>query len=241
VLHDVSFSLAPGEIVAYLGPNGSGKTTTVKVLAGLVEPSAGRVLIDGADISDDPLAYRRRLGYVPEAAEVYPFLTGREYLLLAGRLRSLAEPGLTHKVDVLLELFSLWACRHEPLSSYSKGMKQRVLLCAALLHNPDLLLLDEPLNGLDATSVLVVKRLLERLAADGRTILYSTHLLDIAERLCSRVVMLHRGRVVADDSVAGLCQLMERPSLEEVFAELARQEPLDDTVEAILDVVTAAG
>jgi ABC-2 type transport system ATP-binding protein len=218
VLRDVSFSIGRGEIVAYLGANGAGKTTTMKVVTGLREPDFGRVLFDGRDVADDPLRYRRRLGYVPETAEVYPFLSGREYLLLGGRLRALPEATLARRVDELLELLDLGPHRHTALDSYSKGMRQKVLIGAALLHDPEVLVLDEPLSGLDVNSVLVMKALLRELAGRGRAILYSTHHLEVAERLCERVLILHEGRVVADGSVAGLRELRRQPSLEAVFS-----------------------
>jgi ABC-2 type transport system ATP-binding protein len=239
VLRDVSFSLEPGEIVAYLGANGSGKTTTVKVMTGLLEPGRGRVLWNGRDVSLDPTAFRRRLGYVPETAEVYPFLSGREYLLLGGRLRLLPEAELQARVDRLLELFALAQHSHQPLASYSKGMRQKVLICAALIHDPEILVLDEPLSGLDVGSVLVMKALLRRLSARGRIVFYSTHLLEIAEKLCRRVLILHEGRVVADDSVENLRELSRRPSLEEIFASRVSSDSPDSTVDRILEVVCA--
>jgi ABC-2 type transport system ATP-binding protein len=224
VLRDVSFSVAPGEIVAYLGANGAGKTTTMKVVTGLREPDYGRVLYAGRDVAEDPLGYRRRLGYVPETAEVYPFLSGREYLLLAARLRALPEDGLERRVDELLELLDLGKDRHKALDSYSKGMRQKVLIGTALLHDPEVLVLDEPLSGLDVSSVLVMKALLRELAARGRAILYSTHHLEVAERLCERVLILHEGRVVADDSVANLRELRRQPSLEEIFSSFVLED-----------------
>lgn len=241
VLRDVSFSLAPGEIVAYLGANGAGKTTTIKVVAGLREPDFGCVRLDGKDVSEDPVAYRRRLGYVPEAAEVYPFLSGREYLLLVGRLRGLADAGLEKRVDELLELLELSAHRYQALEAYSKGMRQKVLIAAALLHDPRLLILDEPLSGLDVTSVLVMKALLRHLAARGRAILYSTHHLEVAERLCERVLILHEGRVVADDSVANLREMRRRPSLEEIFSTWVLEDRPEAKAERIARLVAAPG
>jgi ABC-2 type transport system ATP-binding protein len=170
VLQDVSFGIEPGEIVAYLGANGAGKTTTMKVVTGLREPDHGRVLFRGRDMMEDPLGYRRRLGYVPETAEVYSFLSGREYLLFAGRLRQLSEGSLERRVDELLELLELGTQRDMSLDSYSKGMRQKVLIAAALLHDPELLVLDEPLSGLDVTSAMVMKALLRELASRGRAI-----------------------------------------------------------------------
>ena len=240
VLRDVSFSIGPGEIVAYLGANGAGKTTTMKVVTGLVAPDFGRVLFGGRDVAEDPLGYRRRLGYVPETAEVYPFLSGREYLVLAGRLRALPEASLERRVDELLELLGLENHRYQALESYSKGMRQKVLIGTALLHDPEVLILDEPLSGLDVTSVLVMKALLRALAARGRTILYSTHHLEVAERLCERVLILHDGRVVADDSVANLRELRRQPSLEEIFSTWVLEDQPEATAARIARLVSGA-
>ncbi len=240
VLRDVSFSIAPGEIVAYVGANGAGKTTTMKVVTGLATPDYGRVLFRGRDVEEDPLGYRRQLGYVPETAEVYPFLSGREYLLLSGRLRSLPEETLEGRVDRLLELLGLAGHRHQGLDSYSKGMRQKVLIAAALLHDPLVLVLDEPLSGLDVSSVLVMKALLRELAGRGRVILYSTHHLEVAEKLCERVLILHEGRVVADDSVANLRELRQRPSLEEIFASWVLEDEPQATAARIARVMTGA-
>ncbi len=238
VLRDLSFSLRRGEIVAYLGANGSGKTTTVKVLTGLLGPARGRLLLDGQDVAADPIGYRSRLGYVPETADVYPFLSGREYLQLVGRLRSLPEADLDERIDELLALLGLRNHRYQALESYSKGMRQKVLIGAALLHDPEVLVLDEPLSGLDVTSVLVVKALLRRLADRGRIIFYSTHLLEIAERLCTRVLILHQGSVVADDSVLNLRELSR--SLEDVFSGWVLEDRPEETAARILEVVSGA-
>jgi ABC-2 type transport system ATP-binding protein len=212
----------------------------MKVVTGLAAADHGRVLFAGRDVSEDPLGYRRRLGYVPETAEVYPFLSGREYLLLAGRLRALPEPGLERRVDELLELLDLGPHRHQGLDSYSKGMRQKVLIGTALLHDPEVLILDEPLSGLDVSAVLVMKALLRELAARGRLILYSTHHLEVAERLCERVLILHQGRIVADDSVANLRELRRRPSLEEIFSTWVLEDRPETKAARIDEVVSAA-
>jgi ABC-2 type transport system ATP-binding protein len=237
VLRDVSFSIGPGEIVAYLGANGAGKTTTMKVVTGLREPDCGRVVFRGRDVAEDPLAWRRCLGYVPEVAEVYPFLSGREYLLFAGRLRALPEATLEKRVDELLELLELGPQRHLALESYSKGMRQKVLIATALLHDPEVLVLDEPLSGLDVSSVLVMKALLRELAGRGRAILYSTHHLEVAENLCERVLILHEGRIVADDSVANLRELRRRPSLEQIFSSWVLEDRPEATAARIARLV----
>ncbi len=237
VVNDVSFTIHPGEVTGYLGPNGSGKSTTVKMITGLLEPSAGRVYLDGRDVRQDLTAFRRRLGYVPEEAILYSYLTGLEYLQLIGRLRGLSEPAVNSKANELLQLFSLHPHRHAPISAYSKGMKQRVLISAALLHNPDVLILDEPLSGIDVTSALLFKHLLTALAAEGKIILYISHVLEVVEKVCARVIILYRGRVMADDSVAALRGLMNLPSLEEIFAQIVEHQDLEATARDIVSVM----
>lgn len=239
VLDDVSFVVGPGDVVGYLGPNGSGKTTTARMLVGLVEPSDGTVLFDGRDISADPIAFRRRLGYVPEEPHLYSFLSGREYLELVGRLRQVPSQLLERKIGALLELFGLTDAFEQAISSYSKGMKQKILIIAALLHDPDVVIFDEPESGLDVTTTLVLRHLVKTLAARGKAVLYSSHILEVVEKVCERVIVLHRGRVVADDSVQQLRVLMSSSSLEEVFAQLVLRVDPEQTARDIADVVAA--
>jgi ABC-2 type transport system ATP-binding protein len=237
VVDDVSFSVRPGEVTGYLGPNGSGKSTTVKIVTGLIEPTSGKVLLDGRDIREDLIGFRRRLGYVPEEAILYSYLTGMEYLQLMGRLRGLPLDQVDRKAKDLLELFSLGAYRYAPISTYSKGMKQRVLLSAALLHDPDVLILDEPLSGIDVTSAQLFKHLLNELAQRGKTILYISHVLEVVEKVCERVVIIYRGKIVAADSVARLRNLMEVPSLEEIFSQLVEQRDLESVARDIVAAI----
>lgn len=237
-VEDISFTIAPGEILGYLGPNGSGKSTTVKMITGLLQPSRGQILLDGIALDSDPVAYKRRLGYVPEEPQLYSFLSGREYLQLAGRLRELYQPALDHRIDHLLELFGLSAARFSALASYSKGMRQKILLAAALLHNPDLIVLDEPFSGLDVTTAQVLKALLKDLAAAGKMILYSSHVLEVVERVATRVIILHRGRIVADGSVDDLRSMMTLPSLEQIFTQLVQQDDSSRTAREILSTIT---
>jgi ABC-2 type transport system ATP-binding protein len=241
VVDHVSFTVPPGEVTGYLGPNGSGKTTTVKMLAGLVPPSDGQVLWKGDDIRYDLVGFKRRLGYVPEEAFVYPHLSGLEYLELIGRLRRLPERAVARKAGELLRLLWLHEHRYSPISSYSKGMKQRVLIASALLHDPDLLILDEPLSGLDITSALLLHELIAELARQGKTILYISHVLEVTEKVCSRVIMLYQGRVVADDRVERLRDLMHLPSLEQIFRQLARQEDVGGAARQIVAVMQEGG
>jgi ABC-2 type transport system ATP-binding protein len=234
----VNLTLTPG-ITSLVGPNGSGKTTTAKLCTGLIDTSAGAVRFDGRTITDDLIAFRRRLGYVPEEPHLYSFQSGREYLQLVGRLRELPSAVLEPKIDTLLELFGLSSAANQSIASYSKGMKQKLLIIAALLHDPDVLIFDEPDSGLDVTTTLILRHLVRALAARGKAILYSSHILEIVEKLCDRVIVLHRGRIVADDSVANLQHLMTRHSLEEVFAQLVLRDDPERTARDIADVVAA--
>src|SRR5215470_15210527 len=170
-VRQVSFTVRPGEILGYLGPNGAGKSTTVKMLTGLIEPSEGQIFYQGKSVHEDFTAFQRRIGYVPEEAHLYPHLSGYEYLQLVGRLRGMPRRILEPKMDELLRLFSLWEDRFTTLSSYSKGMRQKILISAALMHNPEILILDEPFSGLDVTSALMLRRLLGGLAEQGKIIL----------------------------------------------------------------------
>jgi ABC-2 type transport system ATP-binding protein len=162
---DVSFSARAGEVTGYLGPNGSGKSTTLKMIAGLIEPSEGEILFRGEDIRRNMMAHKQRMGYVPEEPHLYPHLTGSEYLEMVGELRGLPAQQITRRTEGFLRLLSLYEDRWVPISSYSKGMRQKVLLAAALLHNPDIVLLDEPFSGLDVSSALVLRGLIRELAA----------------------------------------------------------------------------
>ncbi len=208
-VEDVSFTVAPGEIVGFLGPNGAGKSTTVKMITGMLRPDDGHILFNGRDIRDDMIAFRAVLGYVPEDAQLYAYLSGLEYLQLVGRLRGLDESVIEARATGLLRLLSLESWQHTPISSYSKGMRQRVLIAAALLHDPQLLIFDEPLSGLDVVSSRLFKDLLELLAAQGKAILYISHVLEVVEQLCNRVVVISKGRIVADASPAHLVRFMQ--------------------------------
>lgn len=238
-VRDISFRIRRGQILGYLGPNGSGKSTTVKMLTGLIEPSAGRIFFDGAAIHNGDPSFLRNLGYVPEEAHLYPHLTGPEYLRLVGRLRSIPRGSLEPKIDAFMDLFSLGDARYELLLNYSKGMRQKVLLSAALLHNPEVLILDEPFSGLDVSAALVLRNLLKALAREGKIILYSSHVLEVVEKVCSEVVILHKGTIVAYDTVERLRELQASPSLESVFAQLAVPEDTSAIAERVIAVMNA--
>jgi ABC-2 type transport system ATP-binding protein len=234
---DVSFRIAPGETLGYLGPNGAGKSTTVKMIIGLLEPSDGQILYQGRSILDDLAGFQQRLGYVPEEPNLYPFLSGYEYLQLVCRLRGMQAVLMESKIDEFLRLFGLWDDRHTPLSSYSKGMRQKILISAALAHNPEVVIFDEPLSGLDVTTALVMRDLMRGLADRGRVILYSSHVLEVVEKVCNRVLILRKGRVAAHDSVEHLRTLMQQPSLEGIFAELTHEPDHRVVADHILEVM----
>ena len=234
---DVSFIARAGQVTGYLGPNGSGKSTTLKMITGLIEPSAGEILFNGEPIQRHRIAHRQRLGYVPEEPHVYPHLTGFEYLEMIGQLRSLPESTLAAKIDAFLRLFSLYADRYVPISSYSKGMRQKVLLAAALLHNPEIILLDEPFSGLDVNSALVLRNLIGKLAGRGKVVLFSSHELETVERVSSHIVILHKGQVVANDSIEQLRSLMSLPTLESIFTELAIEQDTEGLSRQIIELI----
>jgi ABC-2 type transport system ATP-binding protein len=226
--------LRPGQVLGCLGPNGSGKSTTVKMLTGLLVPTKGSVQFDGRNIQDNLAAYRGRLGYVPEEAHLYPFLTGWEYLELVGTLRGMQGFELAKKIDSLLQLFSLHPNRHASIGSYSKGMRQRILLIAAIMHNPDIFIFDEPLSGLDVTSALIFKNLVQALGQQGKLVFYCSHVLEVVEKVCSDVLILRRGTVIAQDSVANIGRILGQ-SLENTFLHLVDDV---DTMTVARDIVT---
>jgi ABC-2 type transport system ATP-binding protein len=236
---DVSFSIRPGEILGYLGPNGSGKSTTVKMITGLLEPTRGEVLFAGANIKSDLPAYKERLGYVPEEAMLYPFLSGWEYLDFVGTLRGMERKRLRIRAEGLLELFSLYPHRHAPIASYSKGMRQRVLLIAALMHDPQILVFDEPLSGLDVTSALVFRKLVKSLGEQGKIIFYCSHVLEVVEKLCSHLLILRQGRLVAYGSMDEVREMTGLATLEDSFSHLVEDEDAEQIAHHIVEVMGA--
>jgi len=238
-VNDVNFSARPGEVTGYLGPNGSGKSTTMKMISVLLSLTAGKILFDGRPIDEDLIAFKKRMGYVPEEPYVYNHLSGVEYLTMVTQLRRLPARESAKRIEGLLQLLSLHDDRHASISGYSKGMRQKVLIAGALLHNPDLVLLDEPFSGLDVGSALVLRRLIQELAARGKVVLFSSHELDTVERVSTRVVILHKGKIVADDSIERLRSLMELPSLEAIFSQLAVEQDTSSIARQIADLIHA--
>lgn len=239
-IENVSFCIRPGEVLGYLGPNGSGKSTTVKIITGLLEPSKGHVFYRGSDIREDLAGYKRLVGYVPEEANLYPFLTGLEYIELVGRLRALPGRVIAKRADALLRLFTLHSNRHTMMSAYSKGMRQRILLIAAILHNPEVVILDEPLSGLDVTSALIFRKLISLLSREGKVIFYCSHVLEVVEKVCSQVIVLQAGKPLAYGTVEDLKSFQSMPSLEAAFSHLVQEADATQTAEQIVDTVMTA-
>jgi len=237
-VRDVNFQVPPGTVLGLLGPNGSGKSTTVGMLTGLLEPSGGTVLLDGVDIREDLLAYKRRLGYVPEEAQLYTWMSGAEFLSLGARLRGLAPRDAARRVDALLSIFGLQTDRDAAMSAYSKGMRQKILLSAALVHNPSIIVLDEPCSGLDVGATLVVRSLIQRLAAGGRIVIYSSHELEMVEKVCSEVLILREGRVAAHAATAAVREQVNAASLEDAFRALVFTTDVDAVAGEIVDAIT---
>jgi ABC-2 type transport system ATP-binding protein len=239
-VQNVTFELKAGQILGCLGPNGSGKSTTVKMLTGLLEPSRGRVLFRGEDIQRDLVSYRKRLGYVPEEPNLYPYLSGREYLEMVGILRGIPQRQLGKRIDSLLALLSLHPHRHSAIASYSKGMRQRVLLIASLLDDPEVLILDEPLSGLDVSSALILKTLIKALGQQGKAVFYCSHVLEVVERVCSHLLILRQGEVIACGSTGDIQKRIGHLSLERTFHHLVDDVDPDKVTRDILDVIRAA-
>jgi len=239
VVDNVTFVARPGEVTGYLGPNGSGKSTTIKMIAGLISITGGDISFDDRPIQCDSIGWKQQVGYVPEEPHLYAHLSGLEYLVMIGQLRDLPARSTADRIDGMLRLLALHDDRHVVVSAYSKGMRQKILLIAALLHNPDLLLLDEPFSGLDVPSALVLRSLIQELAGRGKVVLFSSHDLETVERVCSHVVILHRGKVVADDSIDHLRTLMTLSTLEEIFAQLAVEQDTAAVSRQIADLIRA--
>jgi ABC-2 type transport system ATP-binding protein len=240
VLRGIGFTLRRGEATGYLGPNGAGKSTTVKILAGLLRPGGGRVSVCGFDLAEQPLEIKRRVGYVPESAALYNSLTPHEYLSLVAELHHLDQAVAAQRIAQLLLAFQAAEAADHPIETLSKGTRQKILLSSALLHDPEVLLLDEPLNGLDVNAVLTFRRILETLLARGRVILFCSHILEVVERLCQRVLIIDRGRIVADDTTANLLARRQGGTLEAVFRELTRSADAEREALSFLGALDAA-
>ena len=225
VLSDISIDINPGQIIGYIGPNGAGKSTTVKILCGLISDFTGEVLIRGINVKKDPVGVKRLIGYIPEMAELYDVLTPLEFLSFMGALYNLPVDVTSDRAINMLEAFNLAGNRDQRMDTFSKGMKQKVLIISGLLHNPEILILDEPLNGLD-DSVIIVKDLLNKMASKGKTIFYCSHMMDIVEKVSDRIILINEGKVVADGTFDELKLKEGDNTLEKIFAHLTADESL---------------
>src|SRR2546425_185034 len=227
-VRELDLDIPAGQLVGLLGPNGAGKSTTIKILTGMLLPTSGTAEVGGFDVVQDPLSVKRIIGYVPETGAVFEALTGWEYLQLVAALYHIPDNEATQRIERFGQFFELTGetLRQKQLSAYSKGMRQKVVITAALLHNPQIVFLDEPLNGLDANAALSLKTLITSLAREGKTIVYCSHILDVVERICERVVIIHEGSNVADGTVAQLMEQTGEKSLEHVFNKLTATENL---------------
>jgi ABC-2 type transport system ATP-binding protein len=239
-LDDVSFEVRQGEVLGLLGPNGSGKSTTVKILMALLDPSDGTVVLDGQDALKNRQTYKAQLGYVPEEPHLYTYMTGPEYLRLIGRLRQLPDSLLDEKIDAFLQLLGLYDDRYQTLSTYSKGMRQKILIAAAVLHNPRVVILDEPFSGLDVSAARTLKGFVRALCDEGKIVVFSSHVLEVVEQVCSRVIILKEGRVVGHDSVDNLRSTLRLPSLDAVFAALVAEDDVAGRTRALIAAMKAS-
>ncbi|HWT27790.1 MAG TPA: ABC transporter ATP-binding protein [Mobilitalea sp.] len=237
VLKGINLNIHKGEIIGYIGTNGAGKSTTIKIILGIVEGYSGEVKILGRDIAQDRIEYKRKIGYVPEVADIYDNLTAREYLTFIGELYGLKFDKADSKAQRLMDIFGIRNAYDSRINSYSKGMKQKVLIISSLIHNPELLFLDEPLSGLDANSVMVVKEILSQLSRQGKTIFYSSHIMDVVEKISNRIILLNNGQVVADGSFSQLKKVSKEGSLEQIFNQITGFNGYEEIAKDFVSIV----
>ncbi len=234
VLKGINLDIFPGQVIGYIGPNGAGKSTTVKILCGLISDYEGEVWVEGIDLKQDPLAVKRKIGYVPELAELYDVLTPAEFLGFMAELYEIPKEVADERIRKMLAAFGLDANINQRMDTFSKGMRQKVLIISGLLHNPDIIILDEPLSGLDANSVIIVKDLISKLAKDGKTIFYCSHMMDVVEKVSDRIVLINEGMVIADGSFEELQSQQGNQSLEKIFAHMTAKESLSDAADQMM-------
>jgi ABC-2 type transport system ATP-binding protein len=225
VLSDISLDVYPGQIIGYIGPNGAGKSTTVKILTGLIPDFEGDVTIAGMDLRTHSMDIKRTIGYIPENAEIYDVLTPMEYLTFTGRLYDLSPATVKERAERMLAAFGLQDSLDQRMDTFSKGMKQKVLITSGIMHNPSLIILDEPLSGLDANAVIVMKEVMSRLAKEGKTIFYCSHMMDVVEKVSDRIMLINHGVIIANGTFEELKQ-NNGDTLEKVFAHLTGENNL---------------
>lgn len=224
-LDNVTLDIFPGQIIGYIGPNGAGKSTTVKILVGIIQDYEGDVNVNGIDIAENVFEVKKKVGYIPELTELYDLLTPREYLTFIGKLYHLANDVIESRMMNMLDLFGLKDNIDQRMDGFSKGMKQKVLITSGLLHNPQIIILDEPLSGLDANAVIMVKELLQILKSEGKTIFYCSHMMDVVEKVSDRIVLINNGQIVADGTIDEL-RKDSGDSLEQIFSKLTSTDDI---------------
>lgn len=235
VLHGINLDIHSGQIIGYIGPNGAGKSTTVKILCGLIDDFEGDVKVFGKDLRAEQLDIKRRIGYIPENAALYESLTPLEFMQFVGRLRGMEDGVILQKAETLMHLFEMKANLNQRIATFSKGMRQKVMICSSLLHNPELIFMDEPLSGLDANSVIMVKEMLSHLAHEGKTIFYSSHLMDVVEKISDRIILIDQGKVIADGTFAELSAQSNDENLEKMFTRLTGNNNYEEKADAFIN------
>ena len=238
VLNGINLTIQAGQVIGYIGPNGAGKSTTVKILCGLIDDYEGTVEVAGINLRDDLLAVKRKIGYVPELAELYDVLTPREFLTLMSELYELPEATAQERILKMLQALGLEGQIDQRMDTFSKGMKQKVLIISGILHNPDIIILDEPLSGLDANSVLIIKDLISKLASEGKTIFYCSHMMDVVEKVSDLIVLIHQGTVIAQGTIQELqAQSGNNSSLEKIFAQLTSNDTMGHAASDLIQAI----
>lgn len=238
VLKGINLDVYPGEIIGYIGPNGAGKSTTIKVLLGLIDKYKGNIKIFGQNIKNDKVSYKKNIGYVPESADIYENLTAYEYLMFSGELYGMERTKIDERAKKLLSIFEIEQYYHSRISSFSKGMKQKLLIVASMVHDPDILFLDEPINGLDANSVAVFKEILAKLAEKGKTIFYSSHIMEVVEKISNRILILNNGEIIADGTFESLKNESDEGSLQDIFNQLTGFSNHEEKANEYVSIVT---
>lgn len=233
VLKDINLEVYPGQVIGYIGPNGAGKSTTVKILTGLLPDFDGDVEILGQNLRENALQIKRYIGYVPESAEMYEVLTPMEFLDFIGKLYEMEEKRIAKRAERLLAFFDMDEHKDDRMDTFSKGMRQKVLLISGLLHDPEIIFLDEPLSGLDANAVIKVKNIIDRLAQEGKTIFYCSHMMDVVEKVSNRILLINNGSIIADGSFEELKQ-SDDESLERIFSKLTGNSQMENNTDEFL-------
>lgn len=235
VLHGINLEITPGQIIGYIGPNGAGKSTTIKILCGIIADYEGDITVFGKDLRTQSFEIKQKLGFIPENAVLYESLTPMEFMEFIGEMRGLGIKQTREKGEALMKIFEMQANINQRISTFSKGMRQKVLICSSLLHNPDLIFMDEPLSGLDANSVIMVKEMLLHLSREGKTIFYSSHLMDVVEKISDRIILIDQGNVIADGSFDDLNKLSNDENLEKMFTRLTGNTNHGEKAEAFIN------